>query len=478
MIRRLRSIGRRLVIAALSCAVAGCQGMVNTSTLEDPLPALQDVNLPPRDHFAAMEVLDDQTPSEAYVETLERMMYRPRYTVDVREAALERLEAIDLEALKRTIRQYLPRLTARRWHRRLCEIIVDREWTDLTPALISSWAVPRPYDELERPEYVALAALYGEDEVVDVVFATFVESSKVSQQGLRIRCWQLLHRLGERERLIALLQDQEIVEDDAMLADLGAAAIDLGIIPNNREEILWLRKLRQPEHAEFWSACATAIDAVPPDRRAELELRDLAIVVAAWRHRPDLLDATTGALYARVDAELSGIKHHPRGSSHQGTGRSRERLADWRDVLTWSDLAAMSIALEAMRVPQIVAHLFDYAERDRADESTEYGGVIVLDEQGRFEVLEFPPRIRQHDRKFIASQEMFDASYTALFHFHFHVQEFGNHENAGPGLGDHEYAENTRANNLVLTYVKKGTLNVDFYRHGPLVVDLGVIHEP
>ncbi len=46
---------------------------------------------------------------------------------------------------------------------------------------------------------------------------------------------------------------------------------------------------------------------------------------------------------------------------------------------------------------------------------------------------------------------------------------------AGPGPGDRNYANATRANCLVFTSVREDTLNVDFYRHGGVVVDLGVV---
>ena len=46
---------------------------------------------------------------------------------------------------------------------RLCEIIAEEGWDDLSPALVSSWArvVPHLPDE-ERPEYLALVELHGE----------------------------------------------------------------------------------------------------------------------------------------------------------------------------------------------------------------------------------------------------------------------------------------------------------------------------
>ncbi len=78
----------------------------------------------------------------------------------------------------------------------------------------------------------------------------------------------------------------------------------------------------------------------------------------------------------------------------------------------------------------------------------------------------------------MAPQAMFDAGYTALFHFHYHVQRERNGDYAGPGFGDRNYADNTRANCLVLTSVGAGRINVDFYRHGGVVVDLGVVEQP
>jgi hypothetical protein len=286
----------------------------------------------------------------------------------------------------------------------------------------------------------------------------------------------LLERLGQRERLVALLVDAPVAEDDLFLRDLQKAALDLGMVPHNREEILWLRKLCEPEHADFWSAAVSAIATVPAARRATLEVRDLPIIVAAAQHEPALLATSREDLFLQVQESLRGRRRHSHGSNFDGSGvSSRNTLMDWTDQLTWGDLAAMRIALKSMDVPQVVAHLFDYAERDMADESTEYGGVIRLDAQGRFEVLEFPPRFREHDQKFIASQEMLDAAYTAQFHFHLHVQEYRNDSYAGPGFGDANYATNLRANCLVFTFINRDTLNVDYYRHTMVQVDLGEI---
>lgn len=463
------------VIWTAVTALAGC---ATTVTVDDPVTALGNVENGPRVHIAAMEALDAAPRDETYLKALHRVVWKPGYTVDARQAAVERLIEYDPEGLKRTLRQQLPRMTAWAGLTRLCEIIAEQGWEELAPALVSSWARPTVYvrEETDRPEYQALARLYGAESVPDVVFQMLLTSDKVSQQGLRTRCWDLLHRLGRRERLVEMLTGTEVPAADAFMIDLKAGAEQLGLVPHNREEILWLRKLREPARRAFWDEAVEALEAVPPTRRATLEFRDIPIVVSAARHEPALLTMDEPAIYAQLAEHVRSQKHYSHGSNwdNQSSG-GRERLHEWRDELTWGDLAAMHIALRALRVPQVVGHLFDYAERDRRDETTEYGGVISLDAKGRFEVLEFPPRIREHDQKFIASQEMLDAAYTSLFHFHMHVQRHWNRDYAGPGFGDVAYADNTRANCLVFTFVSEDAMNVDFYRHGRVMVDLGEI---
>lgn len=440
--------------------------------------SLRDPGQSPRAHLGAMEELDAQPDDEAYLNALKRLMWYPGYTVDIREAALERLEQYDLDGLKRTIRQYLPRISAWQWRTRLSEIIAERGWTDLTPALVSALAVPtNAVDrDTERPEYMALAKLYGEHRVADVVFDLFVESDRVSDQGLRTRCWALLERLGQRARLVAFVEAGDFPEDDLFLQDLHTAATELGIVPHNREEILWVRELCKPEYAEFRSQAQQATSMIDAQRREQLELRDLPIIVSAMLHDQELLQESREALYDQLLATLQDCKHYITESNYDNVNSgTRERLYEYHDKLTWGDLAAMRIALDALSVPQVVDHLFDYADRDMADTGTEYGGVMALDAKGRFELLEFPPRIRRHDQQFNAPQAMLDAAYTSLFHFHFHAQRYDNDDYAGPGYGDINYAENLRANCLVFTFVNRDTMNVDYYRHGRVVVDLGTI---
>ena len=462
-------------LLAWSPLIAGCAS--GPEPIDDPVAVLEDPDRSNRAHLAALEVLESQPPDDASNELLKRMIWASGWSIEVREQAVDLLAERDHDALQTTIRQRLPRTVSWPWLTRLCEIVGERGWSEQTPALVSSWGRPTDdgVEEWSRPEAKAMADLHGRDQVVDEIFAVMMAADRPSDQGLRTRCWDLLQRLDQRDRLVELLAEHAGSQDDLFLADLSAAARDFGLIPANREEILWLRSIRQPEHGQFWAEATAAVQALTPERRAALEIRDLPVLVAAARHDPSIMNASRDELYRQVQQQLGSVRRHPRTAERDGRGATPETVERARGQLTWGDLAAIKMATTALAVPQVASHLFDFAERDRTDTTTEYGGVIRLDDEGRFEVLEFPPRVRQHDLKFIAPQEMFDAGYTAQFHFHYHAQEHRNGVYAGPGLGDWKYANNTRANCLVFTFIDERTLNVDYYRHGRVIVDLGTI---
>ena len=116
--------------------------------------------------------------------------------------------------------------------------------------------------------------------------------------------------------------------------------------------------------------------------------------------------------------------------------------------------------------------------RDLEDRTTEYGGLLFVKRDGSPEIVECIPRVKGSDVRFEAPQAMFDQGYTGLFHFHLHAQSYENERYAGPHIGDFSYADSTRANCLVFTFLRRRELNVDYYRHGPVVVDLGSVTRP
>ncbi len=469
--------------AAMLAASSLTAGFGCGYTISDPAASLRDASLPGRAHRAALHMLMEQsgTPDKADLDALQGLVYRPGYADDLRLEGLEYLVRIDRDAATLTLRRRLPRVTDHDWLRTLCAFVAAHDMTDLDEALVSSWGRPWTGDlpDEQRPEYQALLAMHGPGAPVALVWSTFLQATRPSESGLRFRCWELLHRLGAREKLIELVLTPTDAQPHPMLGDLHAAAQSFGTIPWNREEALWIHKLADPERKGFWEAVESACGKVSEARRERLEIRDLPVIAAAAAHRPELLDASDRELLAAVARGVADQRHYREQDPGFLPGQELDhRLSSHRDRLTFGDLIALRMAQEAMSSPAIRSHLFHFADRDLHDETTEYGGVIDLDSQGRFNVREFPPRMRVHDRRFEASQDMFDAGYTALFHFHYHAQKHRNFAHAGPGAGDMKYADTTRTNCLVLTFVDQDTMNVDFYRHDGVLVDLGVILRP
>jgi hypothetical protein len=145
----------------------------------------------------------------------------------------------------------------------------------------------------------------------------------------------------------------------------------------------------------------------------------------------------------------------------------------------------MALALDVLSEQALRAHLFEVADRDREDRTTEYGGVIALSsgsgastESLQAEFLEFEPRAKASDIRYESPQALFDALYTGLYHVHFHAQNYENDKYAGPHMGDFAFGDSARCNGLVFTFLSADLLGVDFYRHGRVVVDLGAIERP
>ncbi len=480
--------GARRVPDAWRSAVIGCAavaiGAVSGCTVQapkDPLKSLARPDQIPAVQIAAMQVLDAEPANEDYRRALRRIVIQPGWSVGLRREAWDRLATGDPAGLKEALALSLPKMEAFEWRREVCERIAAAGWDDMTPTLVRALAVPLPLwiPKLEdRPEYIAIMALHG-DRVSDVLYDLFLGADPIKESNLRARCWELLILTGQRQRLAQLLADDSKATSDTLVIDLRASARDLGIMPANREEILWIRSLRTPPYRAFWKEAVAAVAKMPDATRATLSPKDVPVVVAAARHQPSLLGASREDLLRELSAALSGPDTKRYTATFEGYGtKAAETIGAHAESLTWGDLAAISLLRQGLQVPQVRAHLFDFADRDLADRTTEYGGIVRLDPEGRFEVVEYPPRVRGSDVRFEASQEMFDAGYVGLTHFHYHAQAYENHRYCGPHLGDFTYADATGVNGLVLTFVSRDRMNADYYRRGRVVVDLGVVERP
>ncbi|MEL6498153.1 MAG: hypothetical protein AAGJ54_03065 [Planctomycetota bacterium] len=359
-------------------------------------------------------------------------------------------------------------------------------WTELTPAIVRRYAAPvRSVADERRPERAALAALHPERSVEETVFDVFRRSGEADDTGrLRRDAWNLLSRLDEsgdiRVRLLGGLAANQSGEDqDETLDALRSALLDLRTIPLTGEELEWLVQLNGREHRPWWDESRAIVRTLDPEQLRGLRIRHMEPLRWAAEFRRDWTRVSKDALLDVLRDQIAAQETHRRRAS-PGT---KHTIDAWQDELTFGDAVALMAVAEAVREPRVIEAMFEQAREDRADTSTEYGGVLRLassrTSRGMFTAVSYPPRpsIREGDLSFVASRELLEESATSLAHYHLHAQRERNTQYAGPSEGDLNYAALYGRTCLVLTSIADGVMNVDAYFPSGVVIDLGEVRQ-
>ena len=426
----------------------------------------------------------------------------------LREAALERLlrdpDPTGESDARRLAALMLPREPDADAVTLISTVAADRGWADLTPSLVRSLSRSVGVAPLlERPELEALKRLHPGEPAEDIVFDVFLgvgegrtdAAALALQNDLRLRAdaWALLSSLdpggGSRNRLIDTA-GASTPEARALIEDLRACRRDLACLPSGAQELLWLRRLRRADdptqaarNADWWREASAAVRTLGAEARDGLELRHAEAIRWAATARPQWLTASRPALISELGARLEGREVNRRRERVQGAfGRADEKLSDWTTVISWGDVLTTLVIDEAMQTADVRTKLFTFAELDRDDRRTEYGGVIeAADSLGEpFQMVLYRPRERDRtsDTRFVASDDMIRLSDRALAHYHMQVQTARNGSFAGPSLQDLIYAGNTGRSCLVFTSLDRERIGLDCYFPSGVVLDLGEIRDP
>lgn len=406
-------------------------------------------------------------------------------------------EAADARNMAKLI---MPREKSRQMVTLLADIAGTRGWDDFVPPLIRSYSrwVPEVKDT-ERAERIALDRLAKGKPVEHLVFAAFVTPPEAEetygvnwQDRLRSDAWDLLGRLDAdgsmRIGLITSLDAPGMVKpDDRVLQTIRACFKDLRSIPLTGDELKWAMRLRDEkiaENAAWWSACRGVIAGLDFDRTGPLALRHAEPIRWASTHKSEWISMTRAELKNVLSERIKTRKTNVRSAEPPNVGRTyRENLDAWDDRLRWGDVLSMLVIDEALSEANIAPALTRFAELDRKDTTTEYGGIVrqstaaeaTENNAPKFITVLYPPRPGQRmgDTQFIASDDMVANSDVALLHFHFHAQSSSNRGYSGPSYADLEYARRYGRNCIVFTSVSEGVLGIDYYQANFAVVDLG-----
>lgn len=447
--------------------------LVACSASPDPDPLAtaldRDESVTRRVH-AIGQVSDDQAGS------LYALIWSSGHRIEVREAAADRLRTAD-PAFWLSIDRHILRVDDWPMIRLLCERALADDDITFLPAAIKSWARPSTtIDDMDRPERkVVLHFARGLPEAACLRSAMDVDASTDTQdQMLQVAAWTVLVRLYDDQSLRQIIAERP--HDNAFLEALALVTAAVHRLPADAEELARLETLVAGSTAEQWQLRYAYCAAQTGLGSKSVALRHLPSIDRAGPTLQESREALLDALRGR----LAQAKHADRGDRAEGEyAESRpERLADHAAKLSHADLIVLLQIHDALQRPEVAAQLFRQADEDRADTSTEWGGVLVWDQDSQIVARQYPPMLRRHDRMYVASDACVRAMHTGPAHYHFHVQEPDSAVWAGPGQGDLGFADRMHANCVVLTSLDVDTLNADAYFPGGIIVDLGCITRP
>ena len=485
----MRRTAPALLLALLAATLPGC----SSAPPANPAKVVADDTRPTGSRMRAMQTLADelaQTPpaAEGRGELRERfktVAWGRRDILKLRYAAIEHLLDDDPADTQKMLALMVPTERSVEMLRFISHLAITNGWTDHTAPFIRSWARPSIGARTDdRPEPRTIEGLHPGTPVAEVVFDVFITPVPDRAFGEKERraAWEVLGILdptgAETSERIAALPDT----DDPLISAVQESARALGAVPVTKEQLEWLTLMRDPEHAAFWNRATGLIARATPEQREGLALRHAAAFIDTETHRPELLRSSREEALSTLRAQIGGRPYHHRTSEGSKAALS-ESLATAAPDLSWGDtvhLIGIDAALQDEHTRRL---LFAHADRDRADTSTEHGGVLTTTDEtgpGAYAPVLYPPRPthRRGDKSFIAPAEMFTQHPGALAHFHFHVQDTKNARYAGPGPVDKEYANIFGRACVVLTSVDEDTLAMDYYLPGGVTVDFGTITRP
>lgn len=503
----------KLMVMALGVSIAfiglGCSASSHFTPTGNPLLDLRNPELLERDRVEAARQAWDEVESGVRVrertrQALKNLAWSNATSPTLRLTVLELLmsdQSDEGSADSRIMaRLLLPTERSPDAVRILANRAVEGDWTELIPPLVRSYSRTSPnVPDADRDERRALLSLELGKDIERIVFDVFLQPSKglsdereqaVLRLSQRTRddAWGLLARLDPSGTLRRSFIQSGVVlgsetEEDSrvMVADLQAALVELGVMPDTAMEIEWLTNLRHHQdkrndrlNTQWWGEASGAVSGLDDSRREGLAMRHLEPIRWASVNRPAWISLDREALFAVASERMSKRAHHKR-KSQKGEDRRLERLGDWAHMLSWGDLITVLVVDEALGNPFVVEQIFTQRTLDKKDTSTEYGGVLETGSDTGFRAVLYRPRSRDrvNDERFVASDDMFRFSDRSLAHYHMHANKRNNGQYAGPSREDLINAEQSGRTNLVFTSLGTDQLNVDLYLGGGVVIDLG-----
>ena len=360
--------------------------------------------------------------------------------------------------------------------RLLCERATQAADPIALPWLVRSWsAMSSTVTDPDRPEGLAIQSITGQHPRLTVDKMVFEPDADL-RPATRLSAWCVMARMTPANDIRHRVAQAD--ESDPLLGAMRRALPAVDQIPYQVESVYRLLTLDSTTSVEQWQQWAHWRERY----RKQMVVRrtELRHLPAITRMPPQWFEQDQMWWQERLLTQLDKQRHADRGD---GAGefeitfktRRSESLDTAKTRMSYADVLTLAMLIEALQDRALVESLFEQADADLSDTTTEHGGVLTWSWENRLIAQPFAPLMRQHDQAYYASDACVTAMHTGLAHYHFHAQKHDNAVWAGPGQGDLTFADRMNANCVVFTFIDANTLNADAYFPRGVIVDLGCI---
>lgn len=456
-------------VCLLLTSLFGCNAQ--PKQFEDPVGVMTYSKNPLDRMDAARQAKLTRQNDPRYYTALNKMLWEWGHGDDERRFAIDELLAHDEKDFRNVLARRIVMIKNPQTIDYICDLAISHQWHEFTPALVRSYARMLTTGSSEsRPELKALVALNPDTPIQQIVFDVFANADDTVRITEQIAAWNLLWQLTDREHISTMLANAP--DTNPMVVDLKASLKDLHCLPLSREGYLRLAWLRDPQRIAYWASLKAVVAQLNPSQQQGLALRHLPVLLTL---KPNDFAQTRDQLINKLSPLLDSPDIHLRGNNvNIPTGNAPQRFAQVVDELVWADLVTIDQLYAKIQSPEVIDTLFKQADKDLVDTGSEHGGVITIDGDG-VQATRFAAMIRDHDYKYIPTDEMIQSLYTNLAHYHFHAQRHHSRHVAGPGTGDLRMVVKLETHCLVFTFIDQDTLNIDYYQPNGAMADLGII---
>jgi len=352
--------------------------------------------------------------------------------------------------------------------RQIIDHIIDLNDKETLPCLLMALAEDepstRPIDsELAR----AIEHIADQNKTLEEILTGQLKHAQSPR--LKIAALTGLCKLTDRDRIVETIM--ALPPDDDTTGQLQFWAGSFGYVPANFIRFLacQIQQTRlTPAQLETLRHCAASLKK-REDYTFDIHDSYLLLSIIDDPH----LQLSRSQLVSDIIPRLTKLDHTKRPRSYPNAPDDyAEGFIDQCNHLSYTDLLRIKLLLETLAQAQTTRQLRSFLEQDITDNTSEMGGLSMLDDDTAV-FKTYQPGEHSGDNQYIESPRMIYDAALSLTRWHCHVDKWRGPELAGPGIDDLRYGRLHGCPVVVVTLVTDKIFNVDYFTPEGIVIDLG-----